>query len=435
MPDSPTVSLVVLNWNGKRYLASCLQSLAELDYPAERLELILCDNGSRDGSVEFVKQQFPRVRVVELDRNHGFAQGNNLAAKQATGEWVGFLNNDMKVDRAWLASMLAVRDEKPDVACIASKIVNWDGSLIDFVGGGINFMGQGFQLDYAKRSSPDDKFRRLLFACGGAMLIKRELFLEVGGFDPDYFAYFEDVDLGWRLNIFGYDVWYTPHAIVYHHHHSSGRKIPQAKLRTLYERNALATIFKCYDDENLAVAFPDALLLLNERALRMSHLNIQSFTFGDVPGSNTERDEKVERASRASKALRVWREQGPGIFFQKVLVRLTIALIDGLVYWLHAIGDQRFWLTGVSISHYVALSQFAHELESLKQKRASIQSRRRRSDAEIIPLFIDPFYPGYPDEHYLRFFKWLTRVEGLDQRFAAQPAAQRIPVTKNSAGG
>jgi len=225
LTELPSVSLIVLNWNGKHHLDSCLGSLSELDYPASKLEVILCDNGSVDGSVEFVKAKFAGVKVIALDRNYGFAEGNDRAAEEASGEWVGFLNNDMWVKPAWLKDMLAALEERPDAACIASKIVNWDGSALDFVGGGVNFMGQAFQLDYGKAESPHDKFRRLLFACGGAMLVRRELFLEVGGFDPDFFAFFEDVDLGWRLNVLGYDTWYTPRAIAYHRHHGTAKRI------------------------------------------------------------------------------------------------------------------------------------------------------------------------------------------------------------------
>src|SRR5712692_2254914 len=100
--ELPTVSIVVLNWNGKQHLSSSLGSLGELDYPASKLEVILCDNGSTDGSADFAKAKFARVKVIALDRNYGFAEGNDRAAQQAGGEWVGFLNNDMWVKPSWL---------------------------------------------------------------------------------------------------------------------------------------------------------------------------------------------------------------------------------------------------------------------------------------------------------------------------------------------
>ena len=430
MPVEPSVSLVVLNWNGKHHLESCLGSLIALDYPESKLELILCDNGSSDGSVEFARARFPRVKVIALDRNYGFAEGNDRAADQAVGEWVGFLNNDMWVKPEWLRDMLDVLDERPDAACVASRIVNWDGSALDFVGGGVNFMGQAFQLDYGKKESPHDRFRRLLFACGGAMLIRRELFLEVGGFDPDFFAFFEDVDLGWRLNVLGHDVWYTPRATAYHRHHGTARRIRPQKLRALTERNALATIYKCFDDENLAAALPAALMLLNERALRMAKLD--SARFG-VPGAGEKKDVSPPALGATSppggevkttflgKVNRVVREEGWGVAARKA-VHLTVAsIVDALIAVLNGLGDHSYRMPGVTASHYVALSEFAHRLDSLNEKRAWIQSRRRRSDAEIVPLFQEPFYPGYNDERYIQFMAWLCRVQGLDRRFTSAP--------------
>jgi GT2 family glycosyltransferase len=108
--------------------------------------------------------------------------------------------------------------------------------------------------------------RPFLFACGGAMLIRRDLFLEVGGFDPDYFAYFEDVDLGWRLWLLGHRVVYAPRAVVYHRHHGSWQTVNDAKKWLLAERNTLYTIVKNYEDDHLARILPAALLLILQRA-------------------------------------------------------------------------------------------------------------------------------------------------------------------------
>jgi GT2 family glycosyltransferase len=422
--ELPSVSVIVLNWNGKHHLQSCLGSLSKLDYPESKLELILCDNGSSDGSVEVVHQQFPRVKVIALDRNYGFAEGNDRAAKQASGEWVAFLNNDMWVEPTWLTDLLSALDERPEAACIASRIVNWDGSAVDFVGGGVNLMGQAFQLDQGKRESPHDKFRRLLFACGGAMLIRRELFLEVGGFDPDFFAFFEDVDLGWRLNVLGYDVWYTPRATAYHRHHGTARRIQPQKLRALMERNALATIYKSYDDENLALVLPAALMLLNERALRMAKLGPERFSIsGGASPPGRQGGEVKTRAPESfpDEVRRVVREEGWRVAAQKGMHKTVAAIVDGLIAILNPLGAHSYRMPGVTAAHYVALSQFAHQLDALNEKRAWIQSRRRRSDAEIVPLFQEPFYPGYHDERYIQFLAWLCRVQGLDRRFSSEP--------------
>jgi GT2 family glycosyltransferase len=425
----PTVSIVVLNWDGKRHLAACLESLLALDYPREKLQIVLCDNGSSDGSVDFVRERFPAVTLVALDRNYGFAEGNNRAVQSATGEWVGFLNNDMWVEPTWLESLLAPLAEQPQLACLASRISNWDGSAIDFVGGGVSYHGHGFQIDYGEGSSPQDKPRRVLFACGGAMLIRRQLFLDVGGFDPGFFAFFEDVDLGWRLNLLGHDVWYTPDATAHHRHHSTAHHVEHHQLGVLYERNALAMIYKCYDDENLAAVLPMALLLLNERALEHAKLDLESFA---IPGSGVGKRTSAQAARAAvdpaklgpgliDRGRKVLRDQGLRVAARKALrqpVKWTLSALRPLVDQLK---PRHYLVPAMAMSYWVGASEFAHQLEALNEKRAWIQARRKRSDAEIIALFVDPFYANFPDPNFHLFTRWLSRVQGLDRRFGASP--------------
>ena len=238
----PRVSLVVLNWNGREHSAQCLQSLVELEYPGDRLEIILWDNGSIDGSAVFLRSRFPSVRIISSETNLGFAEGNNRAAAEARHEWVAFINNDVRVPPDWLRHLASRLRAHPEARCIASRIMNWDGTAIDFVGGSMNFYGHGFQPGFGESRSIIDVERRVLFACGGALLIRRDLFLEVGGFDPSYFLFFEDIDLGWRLNLLGHDVWYTPEATVFHRHHGSVGKLRSHVTEVLYDRNALYSI-------------------------------------------------------------------------------------------------------------------------------------------------------------------------------------------------
>ncbi|HXC77967.1 MAG TPA: glycosyltransferase family 2 protein [Candidatus Acidoferrum sp.] len=428
LPDTPTVSIVVLNWNGKRHLSAALESLVALDYPQTKLEIVLCDNGSADGSADFVRQRFPSVRVVALDRNYGFAEGNNRAARLVSGEWIGFLNNDMWVEPSWLQDLLAPLAEQPQLKCLASRIKNWDGSALDFIGGGVSFHGHGFQRDHGETSSIHDQPRRLLFPCGGAMLIKRDLFLEVGGFDPDFFAFFEDVDLGWRLNLLGHDVWYTPAATAFHRHHSTAHRIDPHQLGVLYERNALAMIYKCFDDGNLAAVLPMALLLLNERALEHARVDRSAFA---IPGSEAAEEVTTQvmpsnlgsqpAPTLVARGRKILREQGVGVAAAKALRQPGKWTLAGLRPIVEQLRPKHFLVPAMAMSYWVGASEFAHQLETLNTKRAWIQSRRKRSDAEIIPLFVDPFYANYPDPNFHRFTRWLVRVQGLDHRFGAVP--------------
>jgi len=427
--DRPRISIIVLNWNGRRHLEDCLTSLEALDYPRDRLEIILSDNGSKDGSADYVRKEFPNVRLVALDRNYGFAEGNNRAVQQATGEWIGFLNNDMRVSPDWLTRMLAPLVQQPQIACLGSRIMNWDGSAIDFIGGGVNFEGHGFQVDHGSKHSSHDQSRRVLFACGGAMLIRREVYREVGGFDNDYFAFFEDVDLGWRLNLMGYDVWYTSAATVFHRHHGTARKIPYHKLRVLFERNALFTIYKSFDDENLAAALPVALLLTNERALRLAGIDSREF---DVDGERpqllaepvsdrkTTPNGSLDGLSLVAKAARVLEEQGPLAVARRSLnySRRYLSLKYGQAVR-GMMPGKVVVIPAVSASHYVALAAFARSLPALNAKRQRIQEKRVRTDAEVLTLFSNALFPSYADPNYVRFHGWISHAMGLDRKFAS----------------
>jgi GT2 family glycosyltransferase len=421
--ELPSVSLIVLNWNGREHLAACLNSLLKLDYPADKLELILCDNGSTDASAAYVAEAFPAVHMVALDHNHGFAEGNDIAVENAAGDWVGFLNNDMIVPPDWLRQMVAPLETKPGLACLSSRILNWDGSAVDFIGGGVNFQGHGYQVAYGSPVPVEDHERRLLFACGGAMLIRRDVFRELGGFDPSYFAFFEDIDLGWRLNLLGYDVWYTPKATAYHRHHGTARKIPGHKLKVLYERNALSTIYKCLDDDNLAAALPAALLLINEKALRVTHVDYAAWDLGfggpraatNYPAAQPRPLAPLvltPRETALRKAIRITREEG-----FRMMLRKGLGLLRWRWYQLRS-GRGMHPVSNVALAHHIAVREFTHNIDELTAKRRWIQAHRVRSDADIVALVPDMIHDASVlDADYVKFHSWLCDVLGITERF------------------
>lgn len=421
--DQPTVSLAVLNYNGREWLGPCLDSLKLLRYPKDRLELVVCDNGSTDGSLEYLGAEHPDVRVLALDHNHGFAEGNNRAAAFARNELIGFLNNDMRADPGWLETMVQALSGAPGAGCVSSKILSWDGSTIDFAGAGISFQGFGFQFDAGRLQARSNETRRIMCPCGGAMLMPRALFLEVGGFDSDYFAFYEDTDLGWRLNLLGHDVWYVPDAVVYHHHHGTAARLSDHERRFLYERNALFTMYKCLDDENLAAALPASLLLTNEKSLQLARA-VRDSVRPDLPPSSEAPLPPLRRRVAAA-----WSERG----------------VIGVAAHARAFGARRlsraserfgrWWETHVpsrfrtdaepprdpleSLAVQVAVAEFARSLEPLRRKREWVQTRRARSDAELLPLFHFATEPSFFEEPYVGFHELLVRVLGLDRRFGA----------------
>lgn len=416
----PTVSLVVLSWNGRDDADKCMTSLMDLDYPEDRLELILCDNGSTDGTSELVRARYPRVRVLKLDRNYGFAEGNNRAAFQATGEWLGFLNNDLRVDSQWLLQMVAAARRHPKAASLASRMMNWDGTRLDFAGGSMNFHGFAFQPQKGARPESSSSLpKRLLFACGGAMLVRRDLFLEVGGFDPDYFIYFEDLDLGWRLNLLGHQVWYVPEAVVNHRHHGATKKFEAHGTHLLSERNALATIYKCFDDEHLAAILPAALLLLNERGLLFSLVEARDYAVGKE-GAKTRPRRATYWPLLVQAALNDLKSRRFSALATKARGFVTAKMLQ------RAIPDTHVLVPKLAFSPLLAASQFGHRLDSLAAKRKWLQSRRRVPDEALFPLFLEPFRAGVADQGYSSFQAFLCEQLGIESMFTSEacPAAR-----------
>jgi len=350
---TPLVSIVVVNYNGREHLQAGLPSLAALDWPADALEVILVDNASTDDSLTVTRGLLPQVRLLPQNHNHGFAPACNLGARAARGEYVAFLNNDARVPPDWLRAMTGpfAAPGGADLACVASKIVSWDGRLVDFVGGALNVYGRAFQID---QGLPYDEnryhdARELLFACGGAMLIRREVFLDVGGFDDDFVAYFEDVDLGWRLWLMGYRVVLAPDAVAYHRLHATGARLGTHRRFFISELNALRMIVKNYSDENLQPVLITSLLSGAQRAVLHGHIRTDDFNFpGPIDEAPDRRGESVP-------------------------------------------------LSNLAASYIVAMSRFADELPLWLAKRAAIQQKRRRTDDEIFSKFaLRPTNPMFP---------------------------------------
>jgi len=244
----PRVSVLVLNYSGLRWLPQCLSSVAATDYP--NLGIHLADNGSTDGSVDYVRRSFPSVKIMLNEKNLGFAEAYNRAIKEINSEYVVLLNNDTKVlNPKWVQHLIDKAASDPQIAAVACKMVSLeDRSRVDSVGGmGIPFW-RGF-VDIG-RDEPDqgqydqESFEPFAF-CGGAALIKRSIFTQLGGFDGKFFLYAEDADLSWRLRLFGYRVAFAPEAQVAHYFSGSSETKSIDALKLYYcHRNLLRAILK-----------------------------------------------------------------------------------------------------------------------------------------------------------------------------------------------
>jgi GT2 family glycosyltransferase len=211
----PEVSIVIVTWNGKQFLDACLSAVGTQQ--GVTCETILVDNGSHDGTVEFVRARFPWVRIVELASNYGFAAGNNRGAREARGRYVAFLNNDTIADPGWLRALRAGLDEPARIALATSLIVYMhDPQVIDSAGDGLTRAGGAFKRLHGGRVSEARDSREVFGACGAAFLISKAAFDDIGGFDEDFFVSHEDVDLSYRARLRGHRCRYIAGAIVRH---------------------------------------------------------------------------------------------------------------------------------------------------------------------------------------------------------------------------
>jgi len=177
----------------------------------------MIDNGSSDGSVEFVHCFFPHVRTVALYTNSGFAAGVNRGINAACGKFLVLLNNDTNTEAHWLENLVQAIHEYPDIWIFASKLLNYyDRNIIDSAGDALDLTLGPYKIGEFQQSESDQDRRFIFGACGGGGCYKRELFDRIGLFDEDFFAYFEDVDLSFRANWAGYRCLSVPDAVIYH---------------------------------------------------------------------------------------------------------------------------------------------------------------------------------------------------------------------------
>jgi len=237
-------SVVIVNWNGQQHLARCLSSLAAQTY--RDFEIIVVDNGSTDGSAAFLRENYPQVRLIENEQNLGFAGPNNQAIRAARGRYIVTLNNDTLPPPGWLGALVQAAEAHPEMGAFASLVVFDDRrSVIDSAGLSVTLAGMGCQRRLGQTVDQVQTPEEVFGACAAAALYRRELLDDVGLFDEDYFAYYEDVDLAWRARLRGWRAMLVPQALVYHAHSATGGRGTPFKKR-LIARNKLWTIVKNY---------------------------------------------------------------------------------------------------------------------------------------------------------------------------------------------
>lgn len=221
--ETGVLSVVIPNWNGARFLPTCLDALHK-QVNAPKLEVIVVDNASSDGSQALLHAQYPNVILIELSENRGFTGACNAGIAAAHGEWISLLNNDTEVHEQWAGAVVEAFRIGERVGSVASKMLLFErrdhihttGDLFTTNGRAVN---RGV---WQKDEGQFDQLEDVFSACGGSSVYHRSMLEDVGVLDNDFFFSGEDVDLGWRAQLRGWRCLYTPHAIVYHHLSATG---------------------------------------------------------------------------------------------------------------------------------------------------------------------------------------------------------------------
>lgn len=249
-PQPPRASVLVVNYNGRRYLDVCLGSLLA---DGADCEIILLDNASHDGSAEYVEQHYPQVRVIRSAVNGGFAEGNNQAAREARGEYLAFLNPDTRVEPGWLDALIAVLESDHTVGLVTPQIrMLGDPERINTCGNEVHCSGLTLCRGVGREPLTYAELTEVSAVSGAAFAMRKDLFLALGGFDTDFFMYMEDTDLSWRARLAGFRCAYVPSSVVYHDY-----RLKFGPYKTFYqERNRYLILLKTYRWPTLLAMLP-----------------------------------------------------------------------------------------------------------------------------------------------------------------------------------
>jgi GT2 family glycosyltransferase len=234
------LSVVVVTFNGRRWLGPCLESLSFDRDPA--VEIIVVDNASDDGSVDYVRAAFPGVRTIALDSNRGFAAATNVGCRAARGRYLALLNNDTEVSPGYLAALRSALDSTRWADLAAARIVFLhDDGIIDSAGDGYTLWGGAFKRLHGYAAADAGEPREVFGVCGAACMFRREVFERLGGFDEAFFMVHEDVDFSFRAQLAGFRAVYVPGAIV--RHAGSATLGPSSRIAVYYGQRNLEWVY------------------------------------------------------------------------------------------------------------------------------------------------------------------------------------------------
>jgi GT2 family glycosyltransferase len=250
LAESSNVAIVILNWNGKKYLETFLPSVIASTY--SNLQVIIADNGSTDDSIAFLKSHYPAIRIITLEKNYGFAKGYNEALKQVQADYYMLLNSDVEVTPNWIEPMVTLLDSNVTIAACQPKLLAYaDKNRFEYAGaagGWIDNHGYPFSRGRVFEFCETDQLQYnqqepIFWASGAALFIRSTIFHQAKGFDEFFFAHQEEIDLCWRIQLLGYQIYSEPSSVVYH---VGGGTLPRGNSRKTFLnfRNNLIMLYK-----------------------------------------------------------------------------------------------------------------------------------------------------------------------------------------------
>ena len=281
MNHSPSVAVVILNWNGRKFLEKFLPSVMLSEY--DNLSVIVADNASNDDSIAFLKRNYPSVEIIKNDLNEGFAKGYNTALKKVSADYYILLNSDVEVTRDWIKPIISLMEGDNKIAACQPKILSYhEKNKFEYAGasgGWIDKFGYPFNrgrvFDFCEIDTGQyDNAEEIFWASGAAFFVKAHIFHQLGGFDEYFFAHQEEIDLCWRMQRAGYKIFVEPSSVVYH---VGGGTLPTGNEKKVFLnfRNNLLMLAKNLTASEKRIKIPFRILLDNIAAM-------QALTKGDL---------------------------------------------------------------------------------------------------------------------------------------------------------
>lgn len=261
------IAVVILNWNGKKFLEELLPTL--IQHTPSEVDIVVGDNASSDNSVEFLKQSYPQIQIIQNDKNYGFAEGYNKVLDKVYADYFVLLNSDVEVTDNWISPIINMMDADDNIAICQPKLLSYyQRDTFEYAGGaggyidkyGYPFCRGRLFTTLEKDNGQYNDVCEIFWATGAAMFVKAKVWKDLGGLDGDFFAHMEEIDFCWRAKNAGYKAYYCPQSVVYHI--GGGTLPPSSPFKTFLNfRNNFSLLFKNLQKRQLAYVFPIRILM------------------------------------------------------------------------------------------------------------------------------------------------------------------------------